>query len=88
MEYRIVTGWNTISTKKAQSAPTVLTQKDTQSRESKKNVQLLPKITGEMAQCLKPLQEDQSLDSHTSHDARWAWQHTYFWPWKVNKGDL
>lgn len=46
VEYRIVTEWNTISTKKAQSGPTVLTQKDTQSRESKKNVELLPKKTG------------------------------------------
>lgn len=36
VEYRMVTEWNTISTEKAQSGLTVLTQKDTQSRESKK----------------------------------------------------
>lgn len=53
-EYRLVTEWNTVSTEKAQSGPAVLTQKDTQSRESEKNVQLLPKKTGlELGRWLK-----------------------------------
>lgn len=36
VEYELVIEWNTVSTEKAQSGPAVLTQKDTQSRESKR----------------------------------------------------